>query len=294
MKRCFFCSALSCVTKTQPCGLSSAKGFQMPKEASSGYLLPTGGSEMIHLDVRCLNGEGCMLSLSGSTLGSEVRRMVLEQLPSKRGSKLMLHHHAVPLILNQTLQEQGIAGPASVSCTYLPTDVGAAWSYVQGFPVFEEKFVLEGLTQISGEISIEYLYRLPQSLQSLTFGDEFNQSLDLVTLPSSLHSLTFGNIFNQNLERMTFPSSLEKPDLWHEFQQEFGPSDFAKRPAKLDFGLWVRSKLGPSDTSKQSEKVDLRWWIQPKLGPSDTSKRPAKLDFWLWIQPKLGPSGFAK
>ena len=132
----------------------------MPKEASFGYVLPA-GSDMIELEVRCLNGEGCMLSLSGSTLASELHRMVLEQFPSKRGSKLMLQHRAVAFVLHQTLQEQGIAGkPATVSCVYLPTGLGAAWSYVRGFPFIEEEFVLEGVTQISGKICIESLYRL--------------------------------------------------------------------------------------------------------------------------------------
>ena len=61
-----------------------------PKRLSmSGYVLPAAGSEQIKLDVRCLNGEGCMLSLADSTLGREVHRLVSEQLPSKRGSRLV-------------------------------------------------------------------------------------------------------------------------------------------------------------------------------------------------------------
>jgi hypothetical protein len=61
--------------------------------------------------------------------------MVLEQLPSKRGTNLVLHR-ASPLLLHQTLQEQDIAGKAAtLFCTYVPMNSCAAWSYVQGFAV---------------------------------------------------------------------------------------------------------------------------------------------------------------
>lgn len=39
----------------------------------------------------------------------------------------------------------------------------------------------------------------PESLQTLTFGDDFDQSLTGVQLPESLRSLTFGGDFNQRL-----------------------------------------------------------------------------------------------
>ena len=46
------------------------------------------------------------------------------------------------------------------------------------------------------------------AIASLTFGNEFNQSLEGVTLPSSLQTLTFGKEFNQSLEGVTLPSIL--------------------------------------------------------------------------------------
>lgn len=50
--------------------------------------------------------------------------------------------------------------------------------------------------------------RLPQSLESLTFGGAFNQSLEGVELPSSLQSLTFGIAFNQPMEGINLPVGL--------------------------------------------------------------------------------------
>ena len=50
---------------------------------------------------------------------------------------------------------------------------------------------------------------MPGSLQSLSFGERFNQSLDRVTLPSGLQSLTFGPNFNEDLEKVKWPSNLK-------------------------------------------------------------------------------------
>ena len=113
-----------------------------------GYVGSSAGSELvdlIDLHVLCVNGEGCSLSLSPSTLGLEVHTMVSEQLPKKKGAKLVLYHLASPLMLQQTLQEQGIEGKtAGLSCTYVPTDLYAAWRYLQGFQVPEPHLALDG------------------------------------------------------------------------------------------------------------------------------------------------------
>ena len=194
----------------------------------SGYVPQAGGSQQIQLDVRCLNGEGCILTLDHSTLGREVHRLVSKKLPSKRGSRLVLHHLASPLLLHQTLREQNIAGKAAtLSCTYVPTSLCAAWSYAKGFLISEEEFAPEGVTQIVGNITIESLYRLPESLEILTFGNQFNQSLDQVTFPSSLQSLFFGHEFNQSLDRVTFPSSLQSLTFGVDFNQSLDRVTFA-------------------------------------------------------------------
>ena len=177
-----------------------------------GYVGSAGSElvDLIDLHVLCLNGEGCSLSLSPSTLGLEVRTMVSEQLPKKKGAKLVLYHLASPLMLQQTLQEQGIEGKtARLSCTYVPTDLYAAWRYLQGFQVPERHFALDGVTQIGGCTYVPSLRSLPESLKSLTFGASFNQSLDRVTLPSNLQSLTFGDSFNHSLARVTLQSNLQ-------------------------------------------------------------------------------------
>ena len=132
---------------------------------------PSIGCEMINLQVLCLNGEGCKLTLPPSTLGREVRQMVLEQLPPKRGGRLALQYLASPLVLGQTLQEQGIEGQdVTLSCTYVPTDMCAAWRYASGlFGGVEEEFALEGLTEMLGASDGEYLYNLPSKTWRLDY-----------------------------------------------------------------------------------------------------------------------------
>jgi hypothetical protein len=162
--------------------------------------MSTSGGNVVELSVVYLNGEECKLSISSSTLGREVQQIVSRQLPSRKGRKTTMQQGNSRLILGQTLQEQGVVGEAAtLSCTFVPTDVYAAWRYIQGLPVPEGELSLEGVTRIAG-ISSRELLQLPRSLESLAFGDLFDQSLQGVTLPSGLQSLTFGMCFNRSLE----------------------------------------------------------------------------------------------
>ena len=138
--------------------------------SADGYVGSSASSELvglIDLHVLCLNGEGFSLSLSPSTLGLEVRKAASEQLPTKKGAKLVLYHLSSPLMLHQTLQEQGIEEKtARLSCTYVPTDVYAAWKYLQGFQVSDAHFALDGVTQMGGCTSVPSLGSLPKACES--------------------------------------------------------------------------------------------------------------------------------
>ena len=130
--------------------------------STSGYAEPA----VHHLDlhVAFLNGEGCILKVSPATLGCEVHRMLHQELPPKGGARLVLHHLGSPLVLGQTLQEQGILRTSTLSCTYIPTDLYRAWCYINQFPVSEEEFAMEGVTEIAGAATSHYLNHLPPSL----------------------------------------------------------------------------------------------------------------------------------
>ena len=147
----------------------------MPTNDVGGYAEPN----LIDISVQCLNGEGCALKLSGCCTGLELYRMVLKQLPRKKGGQLTLQHLDSPLIWHKSLQEQGIVGKAAtLSCTYVPSDLYAAWRAIRGLPVPQGELAVGGVTRIVGAATLESLSRLPQSLEHLTFSNDFSQRLD--------------------------------------------------------------------------------------------------------------------
>ena len=84
---------------------------------------------------------------AASTLGQEVRKMVAEKLPSKPGARFLLYQGVSQLMLNKTLQEQGIVGQeATLTYTFCSTYLRAAWSFVQERQNQEHPLALEGLT----------------------------------------------------------------------------------------------------------------------------------------------------
>ena len=168
----------------------------------------TSADGLINLEVRCLTGEGLTLNVHYTTLGREVHRMVSEQLPCKRGAKLALHHMESRLSLCKTLHEQGIAGAATLSCTWIPTNLYYGWCYLRGFKNVDET-ELQGLTKLEFDPHGEYLHKLPRTLEKLTFGSGFNQRMDQVTLPSGLQGLAFADGFNRSMDRVTLPSGLQ-------------------------------------------------------------------------------------
>eukprot|EP00438_Fugacium_kawagutii_P005208 Skav208597 [mRNA] locus=scaffold598:113768:122812:+ [translate_table: standard] len=145
------------------------------------------------------------MSLCPSILGREVVQLVSRQFLPQKGATPILHHLASPLKLEETLREQGIKEKtATLSCTYVPSDLLAALRFVTGFSTSEEATAVAGITWIEGEVSSKCLYDLPGSLDTLILHGSFNDSMDRVTLPSNLQTLTFGYHFNQSLDALGF------------------------------------------------------------------------------------------
>eukprot|EP00435_Cladocopium_sp_Y103_P039421 s2269_g10.t1 len=201
-------------------------------------------TDEVELRVLCLTGEGVSSTVSRSMLGYDLRRLVSEKLPCKLGAKLVVHHVNGKLKLNESLGEQGIVGKsASLSCTYLPTNVYTAWRYACGFPNDEKEFALEGITHLEGATHGDYIHHLPCSLASMTFGHLFNQSLERVTLPSSLQSLSFDWEFNQSLERVTLPSSLQSLSFGYMFNQSLERVTLPSSLQSLSFSFKFNQSL---------------------------------------------------
>eukprot|EP00435_Cladocopium_sp_Y103_P033618 s2736_g8.t1 len=146
--------------------------------------------------------------------------------------------------LKGRVEAQGIMGKAAtLSCTYIPTYLYDAWRAVQGLPVSQNEIALQGVTWISGATTMKYLRHLPESLEHLTFGSGFSQSLARVTLPSSLRTLTFGYSFDQSLEGVTLPRSLETLTLGSRFNKSLEGVPLPSSLETLTFGSRFNQSL---------------------------------------------------
>eukprot|EP00435_Cladocopium_sp_Y103_P037353 s1042_g9.t2 len=216
----------------------TASDRPMTSGAAGGYVAAcASGCEAVEIQVLCLNGEGCNFTLSASTPGHEVRQNILQRLPSKKGRRCMIHHENAPLLLQQTLQEQVIVGKTlTLSCTFVPFDLYKSFYCILGFPVSEQDSALEGVTSIKGAMSGKYLKHLPKSLETIAFGDHFNQTLEGVSLPNSLQSLTFGSSFDQTLARVNLPKSLQSLTFGSNFNQTLERVSLPNSLHSLTFG----------------------------------------------------------
>ena len=202
------------------------------------------GVTMMDLHVLCLTGEGVKPRVPSCALGCDVRKLVCEHLPSKAGGKRSLHHEESQLLLDKTMQEQGIVGKvATLSCTFSSTDTYAAWRFVRGVTRFENDFeALDGVTELAATDRLTCLNYLPQSLMTLTLGGDFNQSLEHV-LPQNLQELSLGDKFDKSLQHVAFPCSLRILTFGRNFNQSLEHVVWPKSLEKLTFGQKFNQSL---------------------------------------------------
>ena len=125
---------------------------------------------------------------------------------------------------------------------------------------------------------------LPSSLQTLTFGLNFDQTLAGVTLPSSLQTLKFGELLNQSLGCVMQPSSLQTLTLGRFVQSELRRCDAAKQLGDLDLWAFVQWEFGVCDAAKQPADFDLWTLLQWDFGRCDIAKQLADFDLWVPLQ----------
>ena len=208
------------------------------KRRRIGQGVTAGG--LMHLEVLNLCGE-CMLTLdvAGSVLGRDLWKMILDKVPSKPGLQLVVSYNTARLVLNETLQQQGLGGERpKVSGTYVPINLHAAWLFAQGQTVADEEFSLVGITEVTwvGDQTPALLQNLPNSLRHLSFDETFNESLQIVTLPAGLQSLTFGYQFNRSLDNVTWPAGLQSLTFGYHFNQSLDNVTWPAGLQSLTFG----------------------------------------------------------
>eukprot|EP00435_Cladocopium_sp_Y103_P054464 s500_g17.t1 len=193
-------------------------------------------------------------------MGQEVRKMVSEQLPPKRGAKLAIQHLEKPLNLDKALQEQGIRGQGvTLSCTNVQTDLSAAWNYVQEFLVLEGEAAMEGLTHTTGTVSAECLHHPPaQRFAKLDFRREVEPESERGALPGQSAKFdSWCSSIRPKPDRSSLSIPCTKFDSWRAVLPDPGQSDLPKQSAKLDFRWNVQSETGRGALSEQSAKFDL-------------------------------------
>ena len=75
--------------------------------------------------------------------------------------------HTLKLVLNESLQQQGLGGQqAQVSATYMPVNLHAAWRFAKGYSVEDAEFSLTGITEMTGVSEPALLHNLPKRLRA--------------------------------------------------------------------------------------------------------------------------------
>eukprot|EP00438_Fugacium_kawagutii_P005028 Skav210057 [mRNA] locus=scaffold1016:384371:394080:+ [translate_table: standard] len=209
-------------------------------------------------------GESLTLRVSDGTTGLDVKRLLREQLPPKSGAfgtraraTFALAYRFTKLSSALTLRCQGIGcevdpfmwSPkrrkpekveqpvATLSCAYIPSNVSSAWCFLQGY---------KGITHLRGigpEQSSRLSGMLPESLESMTFGDDFNQSLQGMFPKQGLKDLTFGVEFNQSLNGVDLPQTLRSLVFGDRFNQDLSAVDLPKSLEHLAFGYRFNHSL---------------------------------------------------
>ena len=198
--------------------------------------------EPLELEVLNLCGE-CMLTLkvADSLLGRDLWKMIVENAEVRPGRQLVVSHNISRLVLNESLQQQGIGGEQpKVSCTYVPINLAAAWNFAHGHRVEDEEFSLNGITHVKGvgDKTPVFLQCLPNSLCTLAFAAGFDHGLDKVTWPSGLKSVSFGDAFNQSLDNVAWPAGLQSLTFGCNFDRNLDNVGWPEGLRKLTLGYF--------------------------------------------------------
>ena len=97
--------------------------------------------------------------------------------------------------------------------------------------------------RLAGNVRLSRLLTLPASLLCLTFGENFDRSLDNVTWPPGLKSLALGDRFNQNLDNVTWPAGLEDLTFGSFFNQSLDNVTWPASLQSLAFGQGFKQNL---------------------------------------------------
>lgn len=100
----------------------------------------------------------------------------------------------------------------------------------------------------------------PPLLQQLAFGNTFDQPIEKVVWPPSLRKLTFGRMFNQVIEGVSWPASVEQIVFGCCFNQSVAQVTWPTSLQDLAFGFFRAGRLGGWMNSTFNQAIDLAVW----------------------------------
>ena len=197
----------------------------------------------VSIEVVSLHGDiPLSLNVPDSMTGRELQQMISDKLPLQAGVRVCIQHGSSPLLFGVSLLQQGIVGHVNLSYVYQKVNIYAVWSFLKGSQV-DEDFILDGVTELAGIESKKLCQNLPNSLRSLTFGLDFNNSLNGVSLPSRLERLTFGHNFRQSLDQIRWPPALQSLTFGIMFNRSLDQVNLPKTLQVLTFDHMFNQSL---------------------------------------------------
>eukprot|EP00435_Cladocopium_sp_Y103_P020263 s2513_g4.t3 len=196
-----------------------------------------------------LDGQPIHLAVPLDTSGLDLQRALRRKLSAgQRGGDLRILHGERSLEPHVTLREQGVEASSTFIYIFLPGDALSAWKILRGPPKddADADAALEGMTSlVFGRNTGDFVsrIRLPKSLETMTFGHIFHQSLRGFNFPMGLQHLTLGDRFNEPLEGLQFPSTLLTLSFGSNFNQSLENVMFPEGLLKLSFGYHFDHQL---------------------------------------------------
>eukprot|EP00930_Biecheleria_cincta_P064568 TRINITY_DN50169_c0_g1_i1.p1 TRINITY_DN50169_c0_g1~~TRINITY_DN50169_c0_g1_i1.p1 ORF type:complete len:362 (-),score=84.22 TRINITY_DN50169_c0_g1_i1:94-1179(-) len=218
---------------------------------------------ILNISVCDVSGEASTLSMKKCSFGMEAALLLLHQRPPAKPAVVKLMFEGACLDLKSTLADQGLVDGSEITCvlhhasenelrklrekvvkeTEFTHEELMLWSTMQNLTLEAMPKILE----LPSRLRVLTFGRnfngsmegrtLPKHLQSITFGYWFNQSMAKVALPEGLQSLTFGERFDHSLDNVALPSTLESLTFGRDFNQSMENAKLPDSLRHLTFGI---------------------------------------------------------
>ena len=222
--------------------------MQVPAQSGHADSPSFGGAGKRPLSIHGLGGFSFQLAVDHMAMGWEVVREIAAKV-GRPAESLVLASGGSLLDLHRPLLQQ----VENDEVSYVVRGFGAGRAAVSLRNTFAKKALNTADACALNEVvsltfgnnfnqSLEGI-QLPSTLQTLRFGYKFNQNLEGIQLPSSLQTLTFGYSFSRSLEGIQLPSTLQTLTFGYGFNQSLKGIQLPSTLQTLAFGNYFNQSL---------------------------------------------------